>query len=75
MVYFKTFPLQELQAATFSMTQPQANFWIHLLSPVLRKMLKRLKELPGQQPKIGTVIKGLPLMFCLTVQNEAFNGN
>src|SRR3972149_432874 len=31
LVYLKTFPIQELQAATFSMTQPQANFWIHLL--------------------------------------------
>jgi hypothetical protein len=46
LVYLKTFPLQELQAATFSMTQPQANFWIHLLSPILRKTLKRLRELP-----------------------------
>lgn len=46
LVYLKTFPLQELQAATFSMTQPQANFWIHLLNPILRKTLKRLKELP-----------------------------
>ena len=46
LVYLKTFPLQELQAATFSMTQPQANLWIHLLNPILRKMLKMLKELP-----------------------------
>jgi len=46
LVYLKTFPLQELQAATFSMTQPQANGWIHLLSPILGKTLKRLKELP-----------------------------
>ncbi len=46
LVYLKTFPLQELQAATFSMNQPQANFWIHLLSPILRKTLKRLKEIP-----------------------------
>lgn len=46
LVYLKTFPLQELQAATFSMTQPQANFWIHLLTSILRKTLKRLKELP-----------------------------
>ena len=43
LVYLKTFPLQELQAATFSMSQPQANFWIHLLSPIVRKTLKRLK--------------------------------
>ena len=46
LVYLKTFPLQELQAATFSMTQPQANFWIHRLSPIVQKTLKRLKQLP-----------------------------
>jgi hypothetical protein len=49
LVYLKTFPLQELQAATFSMTQLQANFWIHLLSPILRKTLKRLEELPDRR--------------------------
>jgi len=60
-VYLKTFPLQELQAATFSMTQPQANFWIHLLSPVLRKTLKRLKELPGRNnQKLELLLKDCP---------------
>jgi len=61
LVYLKTFPLQELQAATFSMTQPQANFWIHLLSPVLRKTLKRLKELPGRNnQKLELLLKDCP---------------
>ena len=61
LVYLKTFPLQELQAATFSMTQPQANFWIHLLSPVLRKTLKRLKELPGRDnQKLELLLKDCP---------------
>lgn len=30
----KTFLLQELQVATISMTQPQANVWIYLLGPI-----------------------------------------
>jgi hypothetical protein len=61
LVYLKTFPLQELQAATFSMTQPQANFWIHLLSPILRKTLKRLRELPERNTqKLELLLKDCP---------------
>jgi hypothetical protein len=61
LVYLKTFPLQELQAATFSMNQPQANFWIHLLSPILSKTLKRLKEIPERNnQKLGQLLKDCP---------------
>ncbi len=61
LVYLKTFPLQELQAATFSMTQPQANFWIHLLNPILRKTLKRLQELPERNSqKLELLLKDCP---------------
>ena len=61
LVYLKTFPLQELQAATFSMTQPQANFWIHLLSPLLRKTLKRLGELPERNShKLELLLENCP---------------
>ena len=61
LVYLKTFPLQELQAATFSMNQPQANFWIHLLSPMLGKTLKRLKEIPERNhQKLALLLKDCP---------------
>ena len=61
LVYLKTFPLQELQAATFSMNQPQANFWIHLLSPILCKTLKRLKEIPERNnQKLDQLLKDCP---------------
>jgi len=61
LMYLKTFPLQELQAASFSMSQPQANFWIHLLSPILRKTLKRLKELPERNSqKLEQLLKDCP---------------
>lgn len=61
LMYLKTFPLQELQAATFSMTQPQANSWIHLLSPILRKTLKRLVELPERNhQKLEQLLKDCP---------------
>ena len=61
LVYLKTFPLQELQAATFSMNQPQANFWIHLLSPILGKTLKRLKEIPERNnQKLDQLLQDCP---------------
>jgi hypothetical protein len=61
LVYLKTFPLQELQAATFSMNQPQANLWIHLLSPILGKTLKRLKEIPERNnQKLEQLLKDCP---------------
>jgi hypothetical protein len=44
--YLKNNCLQESQAAMFGMSQPQANFWIHLLKTILLKALKASKSLP-----------------------------
>jgi hypothetical protein len=44
----KNNPLQEYNGATFGMTQPQCNDWIHLLSEILVKTLKTLGELPDR---------------------------
>jgi hypothetical protein len=46
--YLKNNPLQEYHGANFGMTQPQCNVWIHLLSGILVKTLKRLGELPDR---------------------------
>jgi hypothetical protein len=46
--YLKNNPLQEYHGATFGMTQPQCNEWVHLLSDILRKTLKTLGELPDR---------------------------
>lgn len=48
LIYLKTNPLQEQHAASFQMTQPQANILIHLLSDILRKTLKQLGELQDE---------------------------
>ena len=37
LVYQKTNPLQTMHALQFNMSQPQANYWIHQLLPVLRQ--------------------------------------
>lgn len=48
LIYLKTNPLQEHHAASFGITQSQANGFIHLFSGILRKTLKRLGELPSR---------------------------
>ena len=40
--------MQEYHGATFGMTQPQCNEWIHLLSEILVKTLKSIGELPDR---------------------------
>lgn len=46
LVYQKTNPLQALQALQFNLSQPQANFWIHQLLPVLQHALGELGLAP-----------------------------
>ena len=47
--YLKSNGLQEHHAATYDMSQPQANLWIHLLLMLLRKTLKSAGELPERR--------------------------
>ena len=46
--YLKNNPLQEYHGATYGMTQPQCNEWVHRLSDILLKTLKTLGELPDR---------------------------
>ena len=46
LVYFKIYPLQEVLAFHFDMSQSQACEWIHILSEVLRMSLKELEHIP-----------------------------
>jgi len=46
--YLKNNPLQEYHGATYGMTQPQCNEWVHRLSDMLLKSLKTLEELPDR---------------------------
>src|ERR1035437_5034061 len=39
--YLKNNPLQQAQAASFNMNQPQANLWIHLLKRILNSSLEK----------------------------------
>ena len=49
--YFRLYPVQLLQGYLFGMGQPQANEWIHRLTPVLNQALGYEKQLPARQSR------------------------
>jgi hypothetical protein len=49
--YLKVYPLQEVLAHLFGMSQGQANFQIYELSTVLRKTLEKMGNLPARIPE------------------------
>lgn len=49
--YFKVYPLQEVIAAFFGMSQGRANEWIHKLSPILESALGAAQCLPERNPQ------------------------
>jgi hypothetical protein len=49
-VYLKTYPLQAVMGELFGFSQPQVNYWIHRLLPVLRSALDDLEALPEREP-------------------------
>jgi len=50
LVYLKTYPLQAVMAELFDLSQPQVNYWIQRLLPVLRSALDDLGVLPERDP-------------------------
>jgi len=49
--YFRLYPVQILQGYLFGMGQPQANEWIHRLTPILHQALGYEKHLPARQKR------------------------
>ena len=49
LVYQKTQPLQVMHALQFGLSQPQANYWIHRLLPVLQQALADLGHCPERE--------------------------
>lgn len=49
--YYKQYTTQTMLAATFRITQPKANQWIHYLSPVLKQALSLAKVAPSRNPE------------------------
>jgi len=62
--YLKNYPLQELQAALFGLSQPKAHQWIHCLTPVLQEALTTLGEVPARDmTDLVARLKGQTLFF------------
>jgi hypothetical protein len=51
LVYFKLYPLKEVMASLFSMSQGRVNEWIHKLSAVLDSALGHAQCLPERDPR------------------------
>jgi hypothetical protein len=59
--YFRLYPVQMAQGFFFGMGQPQANEWIHRLSPVLKAALGYDLQLPARRPQdIKAVLEACP---------------
>jgi hypothetical protein len=59
--YFRLYPVQVLQGYLFGMGQPQANEWIHRLTPLLNQALGYEKQLPARQSRdIEQVLAACP---------------
>jgi hypothetical protein len=50
LVYVKTYPLQVIMGELFDLSQPQVNYWIHRLLPVLQAALENLGVRPERNP-------------------------
>ena len=48
--YFKTYPLQEILAYSFEMSQSEANKLVHVLSYVLKMALQKIGSMPPRLP-------------------------
>jgi len=51
LVYFRLYPIQAVQGLLFGMSQPQANEWVHRLTPFLNAALGHQQQLPARQPR------------------------
>ena len=51
MVYQKTYPLQTMHGLQFGLSQPRANYWIHLLLPILQQSLVEMGMTPERDPQ------------------------
>jgi len=49
LMYLKLYPLQAVLGLLFGLSQPQANDWIHTLTPILRDALSRGRLLPERE--------------------------
>ena len=59
LIYEKTYPIQEMLGLQFGISQPQANYWVHLLLPILRQALAEMGLTPERD---GEAVAENPLV-------------
>ena len=59
LLYQKTYPIQEMLGLQFGISQPQANYWIHLLLPILKQALAEMGLTPERD---GEAVSNSPLV-------------
>jgi hypothetical protein len=61
--YFKLYPIQVVQGFFFGLSQPQANYWIHRLTPVLNAALGYEAQLPARKASdVAQVLERCPAL-------------
>lgn len=61
LIYFRLYPIQEVQGFLFEMSQAQTNEWVHRLTRVFNQALKKEKQLPEREPaKLEDLLKTCP---------------
>lgn len=59
--YFKLYPIQDLLGFFFGLSQAQANYWIHSLTPILNQALGYEQQLPARKARdIEQVLAACP---------------
>lgn len=59
--YFKLYPIQELLGFFFGLSQAQANYWMHTLTPILNQALGYEQQLPARKTQdIEQVLAACP---------------
>jgi hypothetical protein len=61
LVYFRFYPVQVLHGFLFGLSQPQANDWIHRLTPLLNEALGYEQQLPARRAtEIEALLEACP---------------
>jgi len=74
--YVRPYPTQETRAFFFGLSQPQACYWIHWLTPIVHRALGYQLQLPARQPAtLQEVMAACPgLEFLMDIGALLFDG-